>query len=112
MTSNISDLNNRRGMTMVCTSDQHELFDEILLLFIVHIDAFGFEFLEGSVDNFNTAFDDKSSGIDLGLCLLNEEQALCNFGMICHLHDFHSFDSHSADVAPILQKPRHVVSNK
>ena len=89
-------------MSPIGASNEHKLLDEVLLALFVHVNTFGFKLNESTIYNLNATFYDESSGVNFSLGLLYKEKTLCDFGMVGHLHDFHSFDFDSTNVASIL----------
>lgn len=97
---------------MIRTCDDHQSFDQIMFIRLIHLDAFLFEIFKCTINNLDTSFDDEFSRVKLGLSLLDQEKRLSYFGVVCYFHDFHLLNFNSANFAPILKKLRHVVTNE
>ena len=99
-------------MPRVRAGDHHEFLDEVLLVVFVHGVALVVQSGNGGVNNIDAALDNQFSGINLGLGLLNKEQALSYFDVVGHLHDFHLVDRNTAHVHSLLQQFGHEVTNE
>ena len=63
-----------------------------MLVFLSKLDALLLEVLQSSVYDFDAAINDKLSGIDLGLGLLDQEETLGDLGVVGDLHNLHLLD--------------------
>lgn len=99
-------------MAMIRCRDDHKLFDQIMLIFLFHVDSFLLQVHESTIYNFNTPLDNQSPGVKFRLGLLDKQEGLCHFGMISHLHDLHLLDVDPANVASLLEEHSHVVADQ
>ena len=64
----------------ITASDDHEFSYQVGTGLITQADAARLKVFERSMNNLDGALDDELAGVDLGLRLLRQQQALCHFG--------------------------------
>jgi hypothetical protein len=70
---------------------------------VLKLDVSRLQAVESILNNRHCSFYDQLSRVDLGLGLLNLEQTLGHFSMVGNLHEVHTFDHNSGDLASVLQ---------
>lgn len=90
-------------MSLVGTSDNHQFLHEIMLVLVYHLITFIVQIFHGSIDDLNATLYDESPSVNLGLCLLHQEQTLSNFRVVGDFHDLHFLNLNSADLASLLK---------
>jgi hypothetical protein len=95
----------------VFTSDDHQLFDQVSAVFLVHLDSTCLELLDCAVYDTDRALNNELPRIDLCLGGLNLQEGGCDLWCVCRLHNFKAEHLDAADVTLVLHKLAHTVAD-